>query len=555
MYKPTLSKNAAISTIIVVVMGLFLNILLGFNVKAALGETLPPVPAGLKSHFALGLSSQPGATGWMKESGAAWDIRYQYLAGGVNTPGNWKTWQDPALPAGQFALDYLNESYETGYLPVLTWYQILQSSPAIGADEAGKDYSNLNNPGTMNSYFADFKLLMDKAKIFGKTVIVHIEPDLWGFLQKQSTNPANLTAAVASSGNSDLINYSDTVSGFARALIGLRDKYAPNVLLAYHISPWSSSYGDLGTNTDPDFNVEGAYKETGAFYNQLNANFDLLFYDIADRDAALYSSWGSPNHWWDVNNQVYPNFNRFNQFAAGITSVTGKRGMLWQVPIGNTLFESLNNTHQHWQDNRVQYYLGGGTNQHLQDLANSGIMGILFGAGDNNSTNYNDAAADGITNPAPFNGNSRVSEFSDDDGGYLRLQAREYYNRGTVTLQVVETAPAATVPAGPVNTVPSAAWQLVSTLNSASNSQTIVSQFNAPSNASGSYILDIEVYDVATGTKIAQWHPTQALTPGQILTLENHLQLAPGSYIVKQGVFNPDWSLISWQDGPTFQVN
>jgi hypothetical protein len=537
--------------------------------QAQTATTLPAVPAGLKSSFTLGVSNGPGKTGWMTGTGAAWDVRYQYLAGGVNTTGNWKTWQWDQLPPGQFALDYMNESAKSGYMPVLTWYQLLQSSPASGANEVDKDYNNLNNSSTMKAYFADFKLLMDKAKTFGKPVIIHIEPDFWGFMQMRNANPNNLSASVAGSGYADVAAYPNTVAGFAKALVGLRNKYAPNALLAYHISPWSSSYGDLGSNHDPNFNVNGAAQQTGNFYKQMGANFDLMFYDIADRDAALYQSWGDPNRWWDVNNNTYPNFNRFNQFALAVTTTTGKRGMLWQVPVGNTLYRSMNNTTHHWQDNRVQYYLGN-DNRHLQDLANSGLIGILFGAGDGNSTTYDDAAKDGNTNPAPINGNNLTAAYSDDDGGHLRLQAKAYYSRGALALpqtsapvQPVPTAtttPKPTVaPTATAKPVIPANWQLSVSLSgslTAGSTLTIPATFTAPSGASGNYIMDTEIYDLNTGAKVAQWYSTQSFTAGQVRTFTSNWQAKAGRYQVYTGLFDPNWKTLAWlQNGPAFQVN
>ncbi len=424
----------------VLLLSLISSALLTNDVQAQTAPALPPVPAGLKPQFSLGLSNQPDNLAWMQSSGAAWDARYQYLAGGVNTAGNWKTWQYDQLPPGQFAQDYMDNSYQAGYLPVFTWYQLLQSSPSSGVNEAEKDYNNLNNPATMNAYFADFKLLLDKARAFSKPVIIHIEPDLWGYLQQRSINPANVNASVASSGYAEVAVYANNAAGFARALIGLRDKYASNVLLAYHISPWASTSGDLASDTRATFDVATAAQQTANFYNQTAASFDLLFYDIADRDSALYASWGS-NRWWDVTNTLFPNFNRFNQFVSLITSATGKRGMLWQVPIGNTLYLTMNNTTQHWQDNRVQYYLGGDNNQQVQDLANSGLMGVMFGAGDGQTTTYSDSAKDGITNPTAVNGNNLVASYADDDGGYLRLRAQAYYGRGALALPGGTTPP------------------------------------------------------------------------------------------------------------------
>lgn len=400
----------------------------------------------------LGLSNAPGAINNMQTGGATWDARYQYLTGGVNfaVPNNWTTWNSPP---GQFATNYINESVSNGYLPVFTYYQIYPSYPAVGTSEAEKDYNNLNNPSTMNAYFADFKLLLDRIRLSGQRVLVHVEPDLWGFLQKRSTNPQTISAAVASSGYSDVAAYPNTVAGFAKALVGLRDKYAPGAILAYHISPWASLAGDVASNTSSSFDVTGAAQETAGFYNQTGANFDLLFYDISDRDAGYYASQGQLNRWWDTSNTSFPNFDRFNQFVSIVTAQTGKRGIIWQVPIGNTLYRSVNNTSHHWQDNRVQYYLGPDNNSELQELADAGIIGLLFGAGDPQMTGYDDAAGDGVTNPAPINGNNLVAVLTDDDGGYMRQRGAAYYSRGALALSSPPLNPILSVTPPPGSTL------------------------------------------------------------------------------------------------------
>ncbi len=395
--------------------------------------SLPNVPAGLKPYFMLGLANSPANINWMSSSGAGWDARYQYLTGGVNTGSGWPTWNSPT---GEFASFYMNNSTNSGYLPIFSYYELLQSLPATGATEQEKDFNNLNNPATMNAYYSDFKLLMDKAGAYGKKVIVHIEPDLWGFMQQKTTNASSIPAAVASSNYADVAAYPNNAIGFAKALVSLRDKYAPNVLLAYHISPWASKIGDVSTSKDIGFDVNQAAQQTSQFYLSLGANFDLFFYDVSDRDAARYAldpAYGNPNHWWDISNNTFPNFTRSTQFAATITQLTGKRGMYWQVPLGNTIYCSMNNTPYHWQDNKLQYYLNPNSTQPIQDLVNAGIMGILFGGGDRTSSNYYDAAGDGVTNPASSPG-CQATASADDDGGYLREQAKLYYQRGPIAL-------------------------------------------------------------------------------------------------------------------------
>jgi hypothetical protein len=41
---------------------------------------------------------------------------------------------------------------------------------------------------------------------------------------------------------------------------------------------------------------------------------------------------------------------------------------------------------------------------------------------------------DGLTNPAPIDGNTRPSLSADDDGGFFRSKARAYYRLGPLRL-------------------------------------------------------------------------------------------------------------------------
>ena len=109
--------------------------------------------------------------------------------------------------------------------------------------------------------------------------------------------------------------------------------------------------------------------------------------------------------------------------------------MLWQVPVGNRVYRTQNNTDGHWQDNRPEYFLNPTNGRaHLAEWANLGVVGIMWGAGAESQTHYFDARNDGITNPAPINGNNAVSSYSDDDGGYLRLQLSSYYSSSRLPL-------------------------------------------------------------------------------------------------------------------------
>ncbi len=381
-----------------------------------------PLPAGLPTTFGVGLANGPDGLNWMTASNIPWNYRYQYLCGGVNTGGGWAAWNDPP---GQFAASYMSSSQAGGYLPVLTYYQLVQSAPNPGSEDLDP---KLQDPNMMSAYFADWKVLMQRAGEFGGPVIVHVEPDAWGFMQSaHGDDPASTPAAVSASGFPEASGYEDNARGFAQVLVSLRNAYAPNVVLAWHASTWATGTDLVPNHGDPT-DLGG---RTAAFFNALSANFDLIFTDPSDRDAGYYQYvYGDGGaHWWGD-----ADFVTFRQWIATLTSLTSRRAMLWQVPVGNTLYRTCNNTNGHYQDNRAQYFLLPGNAQHIVEYANAGVVGILFGAGAGGATDYQDSVGDGITNPAPINGNDRTSTVADDDGGFLREGAAGYYLSGPVRL-------------------------------------------------------------------------------------------------------------------------
>ena len=410
------------------------------------------VPAALPDHLAIGVKAAPDATGiygWMPDTGVPFDYAYQYLAAGVNTGNGWQTWNVNA----QFPLWYAQGAATRRYIPVFPYYMLLQSNGTCGScGEAQRDLSNLNNPTLMNAYFADFAKLMqrlgsgtyDGIAGFGGTAIVHVEPDLSGYAQQAvldnarcygyctgtGNDPSLLKAAVASSGFAAVAGYPNTYKGFNQALLHIRDLYAPNVLLAFHVSGWSTMQ-DIGSSTDPLLDASALGAKAGSFAAQSGA-YDLLFNDVADRDAGYYKYVLGRDAFWDRANLTYPNFHRWEQYVAAITQTTGLPLIVWQIPLGNQWFQSVNNTDGHYQDNRIEYFFG-----HLGELRDAGIIGLLFGSGNAGSTENWDGKGDGVTNPASFctsdgvsNGsacNDHASSWGDDDGGYLRLQSGAYY--------------------------------------------------------------------------------------------------------------------------------
>jgi len=377
--------------------------LLGALVLAApASAALPPRPHGWPATLQIGLTDSPGGAAALRAS-APFGFRYQYLAGGVNTGHGWSTWN----PNGTFASMYVQDSWAHHVIPVLSYYMLLQSTPSAGG-EAQTDLAHLNDPNVMSAYWNDVRLLFQRVR-GTKPVVVHVEPDLWGYLEQAND------VALASS--------------FAKQWVALRNQLAPNVILAYHMSGWGTKH-DIVYEKPSDATVRAYAGQSAAFYNALGAKFDVAFEDFSDRDAGFYEKQqGNPNTWFKP-----ADFHRHLLYGATFVKLTGLRMVAWQIPLGNTLMAAMTDTWGHYQDNRVQWLLGTGARAHLKAYVNAGYVGFLFGGGADGTTCACDAQHDGITNPAPIDGNTRPSLSADDDGGYFRAQVKAYSRAGALRL-------------------------------------------------------------------------------------------------------------------------
>ena len=93
-----------------------------------------------------------------------------------------------------------------------------------------------------------------------------------------------------------------------------------------------------------------------------------------------------------------------------------------------------NNTWGHYQDNRVEWLLDEPARTHLRTYIDAGVVAFLFGGGAGGVTCACDGVNDGITNPAPINGNTGLSLSADDDGGFFRQKVKDYYAAGPLPL-------------------------------------------------------------------------------------------------------------------------
>jgi hypothetical protein len=356
-----------------------------------------PLPTGLPNRMMVGLFEEAGKT-WMRDSGVPWDVRYRYFTKGWVNNWGWGAYD------GAWGRTFFQESRTQGSLPAAVFYQLF-AEPGGGEAES---LAKLRNATTMRSYFNDVKLLMQRAKDQGTPVLVLVEPDAAGLLQLQTNSNPNAYAAVAASGMPELAGLPNTVAGWGLAFLQLRKSVgATNVILGIHVSGWASGK-DIAccSVTDPlqpeVDKVVNFLRPMGLGANVTGTTYDVLVGDPLDRDADFYKLTRGEERWWDPSDNASissRSFNRYAEWLRLMNQTTGKRWVLWQIPLGNSSHRNVPNdgsARAGYRDNRVEYFFGAGGDAHRRKFANSGVIALLFGAGAGGQSSYqNDLGTDG----------------------------------------------------------------------------------------------------------------------------------------------------------------
>jgi hypothetical protein len=320
------------------------------------------IPATLPQHIGWGTNAwdTDPSQDWQVQSGVPWNYVYQYITWG------WESW------GNTFVHTFVSQAWAKGYVPLISVYMIL-GLPYTCTDESPACYAQkLQNPTAVSTYLSSLQAAASQAK-GSQPVIFHLEPDFDGYMQQWS-NSASRTAGIRPDDPTsypvalNVAGYPNYLAGFGRRMVDLIHAAAPNALVAPAASMWATN-ADPNTSTQADALQMG--QRTAAFINAMGGTqADLLVTEWSDRDAG-----SGLRPWWDDTNQNLPRFTRTLLWENALSAASGKRLMLWQIPLGN---RSLNNTCNQYQDNRVAYAF-----QHPRDLVDAGVFAIVFGGGAN----------------------------------------------------------------------------------------------------------------------------------------------------------------------------
>jgi len=311
-------------------------------------------------------------------SSAPFDARYLYLAGGAASDSScmtsckassscgawWGCWQWDELPPGVYPSNHIQNAASATWqgaahpqIPVFTYYLWLNTSKN---GEGSAEVTAMNDSTILTRYLNDWRFLLQK--IGNERAILHIEPDLWGYVRAVNSNPHAIPAPVKTANPTDCSTQENSAAGFARCMISMVRKYAPNATVGLHASPWN-------------YSQSGDAESIANFMLELGAGEgDFIVTDPADRDAGWYEIQGQGYRWWDEQKAT-----AYLAWSKMLSEQTGKPTMMWQIPLGNM---DQNNTYQHYKDNRVDWLFS-----HINDVAASHVVGLFFGSGDTPQTN------------------------------------------------------------------------------------------------------------------------------------------------------------------------
>ena len=268
--------------------------------------------ADVGDSFAFGVSSYGSLRDWAPEArseyGAEFKFLYVYiLADGMDDPANFEEW---------YVRPFADAAVEMEAIPVFTFYQLLDLGEAAGyqGSEAEIVQQAIADSGVMNTYFEHFVWLLEIAQSYEPPVIVHVEPDSWGFMMwamgmEGNDDATSVSVAVESSGHPDLGGFSNHAGGLGQALLALRDQYAPDVRLGWHAS---------------NFRVGTRPEVVTSFYASMG-DWDVLVGEHPHVEA-------EGADWWDEWDPERLDINL--TWLSTVVQGAGVPLIFWQMPIG-----------------------------------------------------------------------------------------------------------------------------------------------------------------------------------------------------------------------------
>jgi MYXO-CTERM domain-containing protein len=371
---------------------------------AALGAVNSAFPSRLLIGTGSSAPDDMAAT-WAQQSGTKFDVLWMYLSGqgGNNWYNNWGS----GAGDGSFIDSALTTIAGYGFIPGFHLYNM-----GYGHDSGDSGIlTELQNSTWTKAYFTEFKVFMQKAKNFGKPVVIVLEGDSFGFLENLTKNDPTVMAAVASTGLPELANLPNTVAGFGMAFLAIRKSVGAYNVAMGPDTPYYAANGDIMNfaptdmeNLQPHVDFQWIFFKPFVGPNMTGDRFDFNASAMSAADCASYTD-GRPC--WDPSDNASitaPSINRYVQWLHLYNLTSGVRWFLHQVPLGNSQHRNVaydGTARSGYKDNKVEYLFQYESpastairDQHLANFANAGVVAMLFGNSDDGDTPWTDLWTD-----------------------------------------------------------------------------------------------------------------------------------------------------------------
>jgi hypothetical protein len=334
------------------------------------------------AHFLIGIGNDlDGAPNYDPDRAGAYtlgptlDLHYWYVVG-YSDRGGWSTWNAD----GAFPRIHADAAERHGTTPMVTYYQLALDY------ETGSN--TLDDAERMGVWLSDVRLLFTRLGEFGRPAVLHVEPDLFGYLQARmrdmDTTPSAYPARIHHDSVPECASLPEVAASLGPCLAAMRDALAPEVRIGFHASQW----GDFYDFTDPTADIEGKARSVAAFLAAMGGEeLDLVVVETLDRDAGFWEAYGGSTAmcsitdgprgavYWDETNTTLPNFSQHLRWVRALTEELGLPALWWQMPFG-VPSDTCGGTDAHWRDNRVRYFFS-----HIDELIAAGGVGAVWGTG------------------------------------------------------------------------------------------------------------------------------------------------------------------------------
>jgi hypothetical protein len=307
---------------------------------------------------------------------------------GANWWGCWNRTGNDTRPGAR--LRHLFSSSEAAnQIPMVVYYTFYRT---LGEGGGALERGVLNNTDNVRDYFRDWRFVLSVVNEYqqqsGRPVMLHIEPDLWGFAQQSSVGrrgPQHIPVDVGSAAEGDCPEEQNHFGGFGSCMLRMTRLYAPNASVGLMASGWATGLADINLSRRIE-DVEGVARSTGEYLQGFSWEGDLgdfLVVEFSDRDAGYYASrpqneGGPQDRWYREAEGDFPNFHRTFLWGKTLADTVKLPLVWWQIPMGHM---GLDNTNRHWQDNRVDYLFA-----HLDEVAATQAIAMAFGPGADTQT-------------------------------------------------------------------------------------------------------------------------------------------------------------------------